>query len=312
MASARTLEVQGLTTNGVAVGGLGTLSFTPEYKNEAASAPEGAAGEEDYDVGGLACGVTLDCSDPKKAASILDATPGNTVFSAHESGLTTFHLYTLTGATKGAIVWSGMRMSAAGLNAMRLSMDGRVRFAASDVTLADLLAVTAGQAKPTLTYPARLIQPHNFSFNPDAGEPITLADMAGIELSLAATQVYEEWADNEGACVSVDRGPFQRLMVTITHADATASAPSHKNAALLAAGLGTLTCDLNGAAGGTEQTLTVNNLRFRRAPQSERAGYSEFQLSGACGWKKSTTTYGLVAAEGPPVITALWTIANKA
>ena len=293
---ARTLQVQGLVSNGVSIGGTSMLGFSPAYKDVIVSQAEGAAGAEDVDRTGLSAGVTLTCGDVTKAVALLAAALGDTEFSVKESGLATVHDYKITNATDGTIVWTGMRLAIPKVGHGTLSVDGRIRFAAGSKRWSDIMALTPAQEASATTYPSRLMRVHNYSFDPTGtAEAITLSQMAGIELSLAAQNVEEEYDDDDVAVTSVDRGPWAPLNVTISHGDASAVAPSHKNAALLGAIEGVLTCDIQGAGGGTTQVLTINNLLWTGAPQDEKAGYTEFKLAGLCGWRKGAVVYDLTS-----------------
>lgn len=309
---ARTLSVQGLVTNGVSVGGLATLSFNPRYRDIPASPSDGAVGSEDVDRSGLMCEVSLSCGDVIKAAAILNATPASTTFSTKEAGLATFHEYTIDGSADGQIIWTGMTLAIPKTPGATLTVNGVIRFLAGTKLLADILALTATQAAPTLTYPSRLYRAHNFSFDPTGAAPaITLSHLDQVQLSLAAAEVFAEYGDDDVAMSDVDRGGWAPLQVTITHGDVTAKDPSHVNAELLAAERGVLTMDVMGRAGGTEQVLTINNLLWQGAPENERSGYTELQLAGSSGWREGEVNYGLETATGPPAYTALWGFGDK-
>ena len=69
---ARVFLAQGLTTNGVAVGGMASIAFDAGYRDVVKSSPDGAQGEEEVDRSGLSVGVTLDCGDVTKSNAGLD------------------------------------------------------------------------------------------------------------------------------------------------------------------------------------------------------------------------------------------------
>ena len=139
----------------------------------------------------------------------------------------------------------------------------------------------------------------------------TLVLLAGVALSVSR-RLFQDYDDDDEAMSSVDVGALNRLTVTIDHGSAKAVAPSHVNAQLIGSGLGVLTFDANGRAGGTEQTVTINNLLFKRASQNEKEGFSAFQLVGSCGWRRNITpTPVLYELEVNAPAVALFTIADK-
>ncbi len=305
-----TCQAHGLITNGQSIGGLATLNFTPSYKDVARATAADAFGEEDVERSGLSAGVSCVCSDPKKAAAILAATPGDTQFHVREAGTGKYTKYDLVGATKGAIVWNGARIGFPKVGDATLTLEGRIRFASGVITWADVMGLTDAEATGgTVVYPARVRRAHNFSFDPDGAAPaITLSHLAGIELAVTA-DVIEEYGDDAMAVEAVERLPFKAATVTATHGDAKEVAPSHVNAALVDAGRGVLTVDALGMGGAAEQTLTINNVLWTGGAQNEESGYTKHQTNGVCGWRQGAVQYGLLTAGD---LVALWTFADKA
>lgn len=310
----RTLMVQGLVTNGVSVGGLAAIGFTPRYQDVSASRSDGAVGSENVDRGGLMCEVSMQCGDVKQGAAILAGTPGDTSFASKEAATVpaTFQTTTIDATSDGAIIWHGMNLVLGKLvTATTLSLNGTVRFASGSKLLSDILALVAAQEAPSLTYPSRLLRAHNFSFAPAVGSAISLVNLEMVGLNLAVEEMHTAYGDDDVAMSDVDRGNWGPLGVTAEHGDAGVASASTKNAQLLAAGVGVLTVDVMGAAGGDEQVLTVNNLLWGGAPHNFQASYTAHQLAGSCGWRSGETNYNLLTATGPPAYTALWGFAAK-
>lgn len=299
---------QALVTNGQSVGGLARISFAPRYRDVVVSRGSGAAGAEDVDRAGLEIGVTIECEDVKKAAAILNADPGDTTFYERESGAATYTKYELLTASAGEIVYTGMNLQLATNADPRLTLTGKIRPYDGTKTWEDMLKTTEGQTAPSLTTPDRIFKPHNTSFDPDgAAAAIAPINMRSIGLALSAVDIPGAYGDTDKAVTMVERGEWGALRVTLGHGDGSkpAAQNSHINAALLSAEWGVLTADLEGRGGGAEQVLTVNNLVWTEAPEEHRDQAAQFTLQGAAGWKRSTTTYGLVS-------TPLFAFANKA
>lgn len=292
---ARDFLAQALTTNGVNVGGLASMGFNANFQDVVVSEPDGAVGAEDVDRAGMTIGVTCECTDVKKAASILDAAVGTTTFYGRESHATTFKLITVAD-----IVWAAMNMTLNKNADGRLSLTGLVRPPDGATGLDDIIVPTAGQNAPTLTYPARLFRPHNGSFN--AGSPIPITHLESITLALTAEQ-FQDYGDDDIGMTAVDRGGFGPLQVTAGFKDYTQAE------ALLDASRGVLTLDLVGRAGGDEQTLTVNNLLWHGIQETKGKEYWNYTLTGSAGWRKNAMTpvlYTLTSTD------KLFEIADKA
>jgi hypothetical protein len=250
--------------------------------------------------------VTIECEDVKKAAAILNAAEGDTTWYERESGAATYSKYELLAASAGEIVYTGMNIQLATNADPRLTLTGKVRPYDQTKTWEDMLKVTEAQTAPSLTTPDRIYKPHNASFDPAGDDPaIAPVNMRSIGLALSAADIPGECGDDQVA-VTVDRGAWGILTVTLGHGDASkpATSTANINAELLAAVRGVLTADLEGRGGGTEQVLTVNNLLWTEAPEEHRDQYAQFTLQGAASWKAGVTTYGLVS-------TPLWAFANK-
>ncbi len=295
MPNQRIFEAQGLTSNGVAIGGMSAIGVNGEYVDVVQSAADGAIGVEDVDRAGLDVKATLSSTDVTKANALLDALVGNSVFDGREAGLATWHRMTI-----GNILWNSMRMNMS-LNAdATVQYDGRVRFADGTKSLADVVTVAGvSMVVPTLTYPARLYRPNAASFDPDpvgGADVILPLHLRSVSLSLSAP-IIADYGDADIGHTSVDRGPWQALTVTLTHRDAKVETPSHVNAKLLGAGRGALTVNLLGRGGAAAQTLTVNNLLFTGATEAHKGEtFTDYTITGVAGWKNGATAYTLNAA----------------
>ncbi len=297
MPNQRTFLAQGLSANGVAIGGLASIAFSAAYRNVVQSRSDGAIGSEDVDRAGLAVDVAVECTDITKVNALLAAAVGNTTFSGKESGAATWHNYTVPG-----IVFHGMRINIPKGADATLSLSGKVRFPAAATELDGILALTAASGSaPTLTYPARLYRPQSASFDPD-GAATAIAPIHTESLSLALdAEVIEDFADNDIGHTAVDIVGWRPLQITLTHRDAKAVSPSHITAQLLKAVRGVLTATLQGrgGAGGTpaaNQVLTVNNVLWTGANHRDGGEYSEFSLNGSSGWKAGATAYQINSA----------------
>lgn len=292
MANQRTFLAQGLSLNGVAVGGLASIGFSAAYRSVVESRSDGAIGAEDVDRAGLDVDVAIECTDVTKVNAILDATPGTTTWSGKESGAATWHNFTIGAASP--IVITGARLNFAKGADATLSLTGKIRFAASATELDGVIALTgASGAAPSLTYPARLYRPTTASFDPDgAATAIAPLHIESLGLSLDA-QVIQDFADADVGHTAVDIVGWGPLRTTMTHRDAKAVAPSNINAQLLKAVRGVLTVMLLGRGGAANKTLTINNLLFSGASQRDQTEYSEFTLNGSSGWKNGATVYAI-------------------
>jgi len=292
MANQRTFLAQGLSLNGVAVGGLASMAFNAAYRSVVESRSDGAIGSEDVDRAGLDADVAIECTDVSKVNAILAATPGTTTWSGKESGAATWHNYSI--GAGGVIVITGARLNFPKGADATLSLTGKLRFGASATELDGVIALTgAGGAAPTLTYPARLYRPTTASFDPDgAATAIAPLHIESLSLSLDA-QVIQDFADADVGHTAVDIVGWQPLRTSLTHRDAKAVSPSNINAQILKAVRGVLIVTLLGRGGAANQTLTVNNLLFTGSSHRDQAEYSEFTLNGSSGWKNGATVYTL-------------------
>lgn len=294
MPNQRTFMAQGLVLNGVAVGGLARLNFEADY-SLLESTPDGAVGTEDVDRHSLDVNVSIQTTDVAKVNAILAATPGTTTWSGQESGLATWHNYSM--ANSNVIVITGFSLSASKGADATLDLTGKVRFAQAAHDLDDVIALTgAGGAAPTLTYPARLYRPNTASFDPDgAAGAIAPIHLESIALAMAAN-VLQDSNDADIGMTAVDIAGWRSLSTTLVHRDAKAVSPSNINAQLLAAVRGVLTVSLLGRGGAANKVLTVNNCLWKGAGQSEGPDYTQFTLRGNSGWKNGATVYTLNAA----------------
>jgi hypothetical protein len=288
-------NVQGLVTNGISVGGLSTLSFDAAYRDVVRSTSDGALGVEDVDRAGLRVGVSLECTDVAKVNQILAAAASSTTFYAKEAGATTWHKYEILLAD-AALLWTGMRLRMAKAADAVLSLTGVMRFADGTKNIDNAITLTAAVATaPTLTYPARLYRPNTASFDPDGADPaIAPLHLESLDLSLDA-QVIEDYSDTDLGHTAVDIVGWNPLEVSLTHKDASdpGADASDMTAKILKAVRGVLTATLLGRGGAANKALTINNLLFTGARPTHRAEYSEFGMSGSCGWKNGATVYAL-------------------
>jgi len=288
MANQRTFQAQALVLNGVAAGGLASMSFEARF-TPLESTPDGAIGTEDVDRHSLDVNVNIQCTDVAKVNAILDAAVGNTTFSGKESGATTWHNYTVAG-----IVITGCSLDLRKGADATLGLTGKVRFATPAADLDEVILLTgAVGTPPTLTYPARLYRPNTASFDPD-GAPAAIAPIHVESVALAlAANVISDSNDADVGMTAVDIAGWRSLQTTLVYRDAKAVSPSHITAQLLAAVRGNLTVSLLGRGGAANKVLTVNNCLWTGANQREGAEYAEFTLRGNSGWKNAATVYTL-------------------
>lgn len=299
----RIFQIQGLDTNGQAIGGVATLELDAAFRDVIVSTPDGAFGAEDVDVAGLRVGASLNCTDVTKMNALLDAAVGATTFWGRESGAATWHKYTID--SNGKILWHGADLSLAKNQDGTLRFTGTARFADSNKALADLIELTAGDAgagKPQ-TYPVRLYRPHTASFDPDgAGAAITPLHVESIQLSLSAP-VEEDYSDIDIGHTAVDLQPWNPLQVTMTHRDASdpgvgAGQSGDISAEQLQAMRGVLIVNLLGRGGAAAKVLTVKNLLWQSVRQAHGPGYTDYTMTGSAGWRSpSGTQFKLTGAD---------------
>lgn len=287
MANNRTFQAQALVVNGIAVGGLGTISLAASYSNTIVSTPDGAVGAEDVDRAGLTVAISIDVSDVTKAADILAAAATSTTFVAQESGTATWHNYTIPGT-----VITGMNLNVSDSGDGRLQLTGLVRFADGVTDLDGVIQLAAAQGPPTNTFPTRLYRPHDSSYDP--GVAILPLHTKSLTLALDAN-VASDFGDSDIGTTAVDIIGWNPLRVTLEHGDAKAAAPSHVVAKMMAAGRGILAVQLKGRGGVVDKVLTINNLLWTGATQNDRSEYSSFTMDGSCGWRNAATVYSLNA-----------------
>ena len=283
MANNRVFNVQGLNTNGQAVGGLAALGFDAAYSDIIRSSGDGAIGVEDVDRAGLGVGVSLESTDVMKVNAILAAAVGNTTFSGKESGNTKWQNATVPG-----IVWHGADVNLGKAADGTLSMRGAVRFADGTTTLADVIRILGGQTSaPTQTYPARLYRPHGAAFNP--GAAINPVHLESVRLSLSAN-LLQEYGDDDVGMTAVDIIDWNDLAVTLVYKDASQIAASDRSTELMAAGRGVLTVPLLGRGCMAGKTLTVNNLLWTGVSHQKGREYWLFTMTGSASWRKPDAT----------------------
>lgn len=286
MANKRVFQAQGLTTHGVAVGGLARIGFDARSQ-VVQSSPDGAVGVEDVDVVGVAVDASMECADITKVNAILDAAVGNTTYSGKESGAATWHNYTVPG-----IVWHGMSMNFAKQQDASLSLNGAMRFTSGATKLSDMLVMSGGGAvAPTLTYPKRLFRPHSAAFTPDGGSAITPLHLESMSLSLEDAGLLRAFADLDVGETAVDRTGWGPLRVTFVHGDASVQGTSHMSAKLLEQVRGQLVVTLLGRGGAGNYTLTIQNLVWSDVGDQLGSEYGEFTMQGIAGWRKPGTVY---------------------
>ena len=284
----RVFQVQGLVTNGVAVGGLASLTFAPVYGDVIESTPDGAFGSEDVDRAGLGISVSLTCSDVSKIATLLDSTPGDTTFWGKESGATTWSKYTIASAD-GKIVYSGANLSIPKNADGTLTLNGLIRFTDGAKDLEDVLQLTAGDdgSSKVDTYPARLYRAYTASFVPGVDPAIAPLHTESLTLAINAI-VHKDYSDTDIGETAVDLGGWNSLQLTLLHRDASdpGAETGDISGKIMAAARGVLTVNLLGRGGAAAKILTVNNLLWTGAPVNHQPGYSDFTLTGKAGWRK--------------------------
>ena len=291
MANKRTFLLQGVTLNGVAVGGAASLSFDPAYKDVIRSTPDNAQGIAEVARSGLRVPFTFDCSDVTKVNQLLTAS-GATTFHAKQAGTALWTKYTITAAT---LVPTEMRLTLSKTADPKLTISGLVKFTnstdgLSNVFIPDDTIPTA----PTRTSPVRLYRPQSATFNP--GVAISPIHVENINLSLDA-EVAEDYGDADIAVISVDIKTWNTLRVSMAFRDATkVTGPFNIAAKLADAAVGILTATLLDLSGGATKVLTVNNLLWTGESHKEGGDFSEFTVNGECGWIAGETTYKIDAA----------------
>lgn len=282
MANNRTLMVQALVTNGISVGGMSQLEFNTTFRGRSTSAQDDVAvGAEDDDASGQRTTVTCGCTDITKVMSILAATPGATTFATREANASTFR----TGSIS-SIIWNGMTVAITKEGHATLRLDGVLRYPNSTDSIDDLLTLSAGQSAPTRTTPVTLLRPHNASFDPDGADPaIAPVHVESINLRMSA-QTEEDYGDDDVGMTSVDRLPFGPLEGTIVHKDASLDTGVDKAAQLLNAVKGVMTVDMRGTGGRAQQTLTINNLKFRSRREAKGPRHTMYTQDFVAAWTK--------------------------
>jgi len=294
MANERIFQVRALTTNTVGVGGVQTLGFDAQPE-EVLSSPDGGIGVEDLDVALLRVMATLSCTDVGQVNAILASTPGDTVFSAQQSGQPAkWSTYTVPG-----IVWTGFNMSLP-RNPVAdavLNLSGQVRFADGTKDLDDIFVLDDTiEVEPTAIDPTRYFKPHTASFDPDGDDPaIAPVHVESISLGMAAT-VLSAGSDNDIGATAVDLAGWGPLEVSMTLQDAQEVA-SDKDIAtsLVQAVRGVLTVTLKGRGGVDDGVLTINGLKFTGIAPAHGAGHSGYTVRGKATWRNGETKYKLNA-----------------
>ncbi len=283
MANKRTFLLQGVTLNGVAVGGAASVSFDPAYKDVIRSTPDNAQGIAEVARSGLRVPFTFDCSDVTKVNALLANPTGATTFHAKQAGTALWTKYTITAA---ALVATGMRLTLSKNADPKLTISGLVKFTNTGDGLSNVFVPDHTiAAAPTRTSPVRLYRPFTASFDPTGAPPPLLPiHVENINLSLDA-EVAEDYGDGDIAVTSVDVKTWNTLRVTMTFRGRSEAATATYIAGAIAdAVAGILTAILLDLSGGANQTLTVNNVLWTGLGHKESGDFSEFTVSGECGW----------------------------
>jgi len=284
MANNRVFLAQGLTTNGIAVGGLAEISVDAGYQNIIRSSPDGAVGTEDVDRAGLAVDVSLSGTDVTKGNAILAAAVGDTEFYGKESGAATWQKRTMPG-----VLWHSLDLDLPQTADGSMSLRGAIRFAEGTTTLAQVIAATGEQTQqPVITYPARLFRPHNAIFDP--GSEIPPKNLVSVRLALAVEQLLQDFGDDDLGMTAVDITGWNDLQVTLVHKDASEINGRDRATQLIEAGRGILTVTLMGRGGAANKTLTINNLQWTRGSGRKAKDYWEFTMTGSASWRKPDGT----------------------
>jgi len=287
MANNRLFEVEGLSFNGEAVGGLASLGFDGGYQDVPESDGDGAVGAEDVDRAGLRVAWNLATTDVAKVNALMAAAVGNTEFSGRESGLATYRDYVVPG-----LVPIGFTLNLPKATDAVLTLNGLVRFATAATDLDDIFAATAAQPAPTKTYPARLFRPHTVSYADDPA--VAPTHLESINLSLAAQRVHEDYSDTDIGETAVDVGPWAALKIALVLKDYSVSGTSDMAAKLMMAATGkALTATLSGRGGAADKTLTVNNVIWTGHNKTKAKDYWQWTINGSAGWKNGETEYTL-------------------
>ena len=258
------------------------------------STPDHAQGIAEVARSGLRVPFAFDCSDVTKVNQLLAAS-GATTFHAKQAGTALWTKYTITAAV---LVPTGMRLTLSKNADPKLTISGLVKFTNSTDGLSNVFIpddTIAVGALPARVAPVRLYRPQSASFSVG---PIAPIHVESINLSLDA-EVAEDYGDADIAVTSVDIKTWNTLRVSMAFRDATkVTGPFNIAAKLADAAVGILTATLLDLSGGASKVLTVNNLLWTGESHKEGGDFSEFTVSGECGWLQTapSTFYQMNAA----------------
>lgn len=290
MANSRTFRAEAVTTNGAtALGGVTTITTRARFLDIVTSQPDGSIGAV-VDRRGQAVEIEMESTDVAKGFTVLNGAEQATVFSTKESGAATYQR-----RTTGVTVLNRLSMQFARERDATMRLSGQCRFGSGeDVT--DIITALAAQTAPTVVIPARLYRPFSAIWTETQEDPVTLAHVEALSLSLQAGLISDQ-NDVDLGTEAVDRVEFEPLEVTLTIRDFGVSGGLDRAVNTLAAGLGTLAVSLRGRGGAANKTLTIRNLQWRDASPEHGPGYSQAVLSGVAGW------HDLRPAANPAVFT---------
>lgn len=288
MANLRIFKVQSLTTNAVAVGGVGLLGVELTPMLDVASAIEGAvSGPEVHDYGAWAGNVRYEGSDAAKLIALLTSTPGSSIFQGVQSGVTgaaAWAKYTLA-----TTIWTGGSLTIAHDAIARLSMQGMLKFAAEATNLESVVALLKAQTILANTQPDRYYRLDNANFT-DYTIPVPvsvdIAQPRSLTFGIAA-QVLRDFGDADIGETAIDIVGWQQPTVSFTFRDSgpsTAPAGTDRAIELIRTGAGVLTADAVGIGGVANGTITINNLKFGNYSTSQGEGFTDYTVTGKCAW----------------------------
>jgi hypothetical protein len=298
MANQRIYQIHGLKVAETAVGGIQAFNTAVSFAQVNASTPDGAAGPEDLDLAGLTATVDLTTTDITKLMTLLQESAGGVTFVCDESGAATDHEFAVAG-----VVWTGFQLNIPFNADANVRLVGQIKFAEASTAALQLVAklgqidVQAADAGTyPQTYPARVWQPSNASFDP-TGAPAAIAPLhvQGFTLSGAAN-VLTDFGDLDAGISVVDIANWGPMQAALTIRDGVVDTVD--TAGLVMAGQlvtaieGALTIDLRGRAAGAADayTLTLNGLKFHNYTEALGPGLAGWTVNGQTQWRLSDAT----------------------
>lgn len=279
MANQQTFKLHGVTINGRAIGGVVSCGVDIQAV-EGVGPAHGEFGPSHNEAVFHRINVALATQDPNDVKALMAAAAGQIIgHLLQASDVTENQKYTMGGT--GGFVIDQMSMRFALTEPATLDVSGPLKFGAGeDIDAMLVSSATATTPVPesgvTNTVPDRYLKPNTVAF---AG--VTIQHVQEITFS-ATARLAEDMADTNSGPEAIDVIEWgqPRVSINFKHSRETTTEVIDMQQKIIKIGEGTLTAVLLGMGAATNDTLTINNLRFRQGRKNFGEDYSTFTLDG--------------------------------